>query len=171
MTGRDYSEWVAENVFQSIGVGRPRRGHTAIHERVPGEVRYYGANGEDPYRWNIENMDAHGGWILSAPDYVRFLSALFDDFDASPLLSRQSIENMVTVSPETSAPAYARGWYRFEEGGQMVYSHSGSLPGTLDPDPLGVARDRFIAAFINTRKDMADLELEDPTVIPRTRPF
>jgi len=164
ITGRDYSEWVAENVFQPIGVGRPRRGHTAIHERAPGEVRYYGTGGDDPYRWNIENMDAHGGWIVAAPDYVRFLSALFDDFDASPLLSRQSIENMVRVNEATSEN-YGRGWTVLEENGQMVYGHQGSLPGTLTQtrwaDP-GIA----FAAFINTRKNMANLEIEDPTVIP-----
>ena len=107
ITGRDYSEWVAENVFQPIGVGRPRRGHTAIHERAPGEVRYYGSGGDDPYRWNIENMDAHGGWIVAAPDYVRFLSALFDDFDASPLLSRQSIREHGPRS--TTPPASTTG--------------------------------------------------------------
>ncbi len=164
ITGRDYSEWVAEHVFQPIGVGRPRRGHTAIHERVPGEVRYYGSGGEDPYRWNIENMDAHGGWIVAAPDYVRFLSALFDDFDASPLLSRQSIQNMVRVNTATSE-YYGRGWTVFEENGQMVYAHSGSLPGTLTQTRWAEPGIAF-AAFINTRKNMADLELEDPTVIP-----
>ncbi len=164
ITGRDYSEWVAENIFQPIGVGRPRRGHTAIHERVPGEVRYYGSGGEDPYRWNIENMDAHGGWIVAAPDYVRFLSALFDDFDASPLLSRQGIQNMVRVNDATNE-SYGRGWIVGEEGGRMVYGHSGSLPGTLTQTSWtepGIA----FAAFINTRKNMADLELEDPTTIP-----
>ena len=164
ITGRDYSEWVAENIFQPIGVGRPRRGHTAIHERVPGEVRYYGANGEDPYRWNIENMDAHGGWIVAAPDYVRFLSALFDDFNTSPLLSRQSIQNMVRINHATNE-YYGRGWEVFEEDGHLVYSHSGSLPGTLTQTRWaspGIA----MAAFINTRKNMADLEIEDPTVLP-----
>jgi CubicO group peptidase (beta-lactamase class C family) len=164
ITGRDYSEWVGENVFQPIGIGRPRRGHAAIYERVPGEVRYYGSGGEDPYRWNIENMDAHGGWIVAAPDYVRFLSALFDDFDASPLLRRQSIQNMVRVNHATNE-FYGRGWDVFEEHGQMVYSHSGSLPGTLTQTrwTSGIA----FAAFINTRKNMADLELQYPTVIPQ----
>ncbi len=164
VTGRDYSEWVAENVFQPIGVGRPRRGHTAIHERVPGEVRYFGANGEDPYRWNIENMDAHGGWIVSAPDYVRFLSALFDDFDASPLLSRQSIENMVRVNSATSQ-YYGRGWSVSQEAGGWVYGHQGSLPGVLTTtrwNSPGIA----MAAFINTRKEMADFDIGSPTTIP-----
>ena len=165
VTGRDYSEWVAENVFQPIGVGRPRRGHTVIHERAPGEVRYHGSGGEDPYRWNIENMDAHGGWILSAPDYARFLSALFDDFDSSPLLSRQSLVNMVTVNPDTSE-SYGRGWAVFTDGGQTVYGHQGSLPGTLTSarwTPPGIV----VVALINTRKEMADLEIESPTTIPQ----
>jgi CubicO group peptidase (beta-lactamase class C family) len=166
ITGRDYSEWVAENVFQPIGVGRPRRGHTAIHERAPGEVEYFGSGGEDPYRWNIENMDAHGGWIVAAPDYVRFMNALFNDFDASPLLSRQSLENMVEVSDATADAAYARGWTSFEDDGRMVYGHGGSLPGTLTTarwTSPGIA----MVALINTRKNMADLELADPSVVPQ----
>ena len=166
ITGRDYSEWVAENVFQPIGVGRPRRGHTAIHERVPGEVRYYGVPGDDDqYVMNVENMDAHGGWVVAAPDYVRFLSALFDDFDASALLSRQSIENMVRVNHATNEH-YGRGWEESEENGRTVYSHSGSLPGTLTQTRWtspGIA----MVAFTNTRKNMVGFELEDPTVIPQ----
>jgi CubicO group peptidase (beta-lactamase class C family) len=165
ITGRDYSEWVAENIFQPIGVGRPRRGHSALHERAPGEVRYYGVPGDDDqYVINVENMDSHGGWIMATSDYVRFLSALFDDFDSSPLLSRQSLQNMVRVHPTTGA-FYGRGWSVFEEGGRMVYGHQGSLPGTLTTGRWispGIA----MAAFINTRKNMADLELEDPTTFP-----
>ncbi len=165
ITGRDYSEWVAENVFQPIGVGRPRRGHTAIHERAPGEVRYYGSGGDDPYRWNIENMDAHGGWILSGPDYARFMSAVFDDFDASPLLTRQSIERMVEVNSSTSEN-YGRGWSVVNDNGLTTYGHQGSLPGTLTSArwaPPGIAS----VALINTRKNMPDLEIEDPTTLPQ----
>lgn len=165
ITGRDYSEWVAENIFQPIGVGRPRRGHSTLHERAPGEVRYYGVPGDDAqYSINVENMDSHGGWVLSAPDYVRFLGALFDDFDASPLLSRRSLEDMVEVNAATSE-YYGRGWVVTRENGAAVYGHSGSLPGTLTngrwAEP-GIA----MAAFINTRKQMDDLDLADPTVIP-----
>jgi len=163
-TGRDYSEWVAENVFQPIGVGRPRRGHTAFHERAPGEVRYHGDVGDDPYRWNVENMDAHGGWVLSAPDYLRFMSAVFDDFDASPLLSRQSIESMVEVNAATSG-YYGRGWTVGSDGGAATYGHQGSLPGTLTTarwSEPGVA----MAGLLNTRKDMADLEIDSPTILP-----
>jgi CubicO group peptidase (beta-lactamase class C family) len=165
VTGRDYSEWVAENVFQPIGVGRPRRGHSAIFNRAPGEVRYYGVPGDETqYVQNVENMDSHGGWIMAAPDYLRFLSELFDDMDNSPLLSRQSIENMVRTNDATSI-YYGRGWVVTNENGRRVYGHQGSLSGTITTgrwtEP-GIA----MAAFINTRKIMDDFELEDPTVIP-----
>lgn len=167
ITGRDYSEWVAENVFQPIGVGRPRRGHTSFFERSPGEVIYHGANGEDPYRWNIENMDSHGGWVLSAPDFARFMCALFEDPDSSLLLSRESIEAMVEVSPVTFGVGYARGWSASQDSGsgETAYGHGGSLPGTISTGRWssgGVS----VVAFINTRKNTDDLNLADPTSNP-----
>jgi CubicO group peptidase (beta-lactamase class C family) len=164
ITGRDYTEWVAENVFQPIGVGRPRRGHTALHERAPGEVRYHGW-GEDPYRWNIENMDAHGGWVLSAPDYLRFMGALFDDPDQSPLLGRASIDAMLEVIPQTAGVPYGRGWIVIEDDGVMSFGHDGSLPGTITVGRW-FANGLAMVALLNTRKEMDEIELADPTSIP-----
>jgi N-acyl-D-amino-acid deacylase len=40
--------------------------------------------------WCIESMDAHGGWIASAPELVRFASAL-DDAEQCPILKASSI--------------------------------------------------------------------------------
>jgi len=165
ITGRDYSEWVAENVLQPIGVGRPRRGHTSRQELVPGEVAYEVTPGEEPYRWNIENMDAHGGWILSAPDFLRFMSALFEDPDNSPLLERASIEAMVEVVPLSGDWSYARGWGAVELGGQTTYGHGGSLPGTTtsgqwSSDGIG------LVALINTRRPMGDIDLDFPGAPP-----
>lgn len=165
ITGRDYAEWVAENVFHPIGVGRPRKGHTVTDDRFPGEVVYFGYNGEDPYRWNIENMDAHGGWVLSAPDFARFMGALFDDPDNSLLLSRQSIEAMVEVSPTTAGASYARGWTAVQDGDQMVYGHEGSLPGTLT-NARWSSEGVSAVALINTRKYTTGLVLGNPSLIP-----
>jgi CubicO group peptidase (beta-lactamase class C family) len=164
VTGRDYSEWVAENVFHPIGVGRPRRGHTRSAEAAPGEVRYYAAQGENPYSSNIENMDAHGGWVLSAPDYARFMSALFDDPDSSPLLTRESIEAMVRTNPATST-AYGRGWTTFSLGGLQLFGHEGGLPGTVTnarwaSDGLG------IVALLNTNRTMGEFEVRAPGDLP-----
>jgi CubicO group peptidase (beta-lactamase class C family) len=127
VTGRGYTEWVRENVFAPIGVSRARRGHTLAEELAPTEARYRSTWG-DPYVFNLENADANGGWVMSAPDYARFLGALFD-VEESILLSPHSIENMVT--PWVPGHGYARGWeVGHDELGDMYY-HGGGLPGTL----------------------------------------
>jgi CubicO group peptidase (beta-lactamase class C family) len=127
VTGRDYTEWVRENVFAPIGVSRPRRGHSAHDELAPTEAVYRSTRG-DPYAYNIENVDSAGGWVMSAPDYVRFLSSLFDA-EESVLLSRQSIENMVT--PLVEGGDYARGWEVVRTAEFERYAHGGYLPGTM----------------------------------------
>ncbi len=163
VTGCDYSEWVAENVFQPIGVGRPRRGHTRLDEAVPKEVHYY-ATGANPYFWNIENMDSHGGWILSAPDYLCLMSSLFDDPFNSPLLSRDSIENMMRTNSATSQ-VYARGWTAFEEDGLLVYGHDGRLPGTITSGQW-MSNGLGIVGLLNTSRTVGNFQLDFPNSVP-----
>ena len=43
--------------------------------------------------FNLEAMDAHGGWLASAVDLVRFATA-FDHPDKCPILKSQSIHEM-----------------------------------------------------------------------------
>lgn len=108
-TGVDYESWTREHVFKPIGVTRPRLGKAPLQRRAPGEVRYYDSKNRTaqgavppvigkqvPLQYGGENLDgygAHGGWIASAPDLVRFASAL-DVPEHSPLLKPQSIAEM-----------------------------------------------------------------------------
>ena len=71
-----------------------RLGHTLETRRILGEVTYTevvhprAKSVFDPHRgetvpapygaWNLEAMDAHGGWVASPPDLVRFLAAVAD---------------------------------------------------------------------------------------------
>jgi CubicO group peptidase (beta-lactamase class C family) len=127
-TGRDYSEWVRENVFAPIDVARPRRGHSVRDELVPGEAVYRSIF-DDPYTFNVEMMDAAAGGIMSAPDFARFLNSLFDTNEPA-LLSRESIENMVT--PWAEGGDYARGWQveLDPDAGFEQYGHGGLLRGS-----------------------------------------
>jgi CubicO group peptidase (beta-lactamase class C family) len=129
VTGRDYTEWVREHVFAPIGVSRPRRGHSARDELAPDEA-VYRSTARSPYSFNLENADAPGGWVMSAPDYVRFLSSLFDP-EESVLLGPETIRSMLT--PMSEGDGYARGWevtHDPETGWDRV-AHGGGLPGTL----------------------------------------
>jgi N-acyl-D-amino-acid deacylase len=120
-------------------------GRTLRAESAPGEVRYY-----DPARdpsvfasdsgslvpsayggWYLEAMDAHGGWLSSALDLARFAAA-FNNPEKSPLLSRESIQEMFARpdGQDGDDSFYSLGWFNREAGGGYNHWHTGSLPGT-----------------------------------------
>jgi N-acyl-D-amino-acid deacylase len=108
-SGRGYEEYVRKEVLAPVGVTTTRLGRALPENRAKGEVRYYDAKkstglclyppraGERvPFpdgAANFEGYEAHGGWVASAVDLVRFASA-FDDPKAGPLLSAAGIKTM-----------------------------------------------------------------------------
>ncbi|MEM7658204.1 MAG: serine hydrolase [Bacteroidota bacterium] len=75
--------------------------------------------------WNLEAMDAHGGWIATARDLVRLLTAV-DGFSTKPdILSAASIQTMTTASAVNGG--YSLGWSvnAFDN-----WWHTGALDGT-----------------------------------------
>jgi N-acyl-D-amino-acid deacylase len=154
LTGQGYEEYVKEHVLKPMGVTRMQVGSTRLEKRREGEVRYYDANittsvfANDlnqrvpaPYgAFHLEAMDAHGGWIASAIDLVRFASAL-DNPDDSPLLKRESIDTMLArpeglaghdAKGDPKSSVYAMGWnIQYDRDGNARYvQHGGALAGT-----------------------------------------
>lgn len=153
VTGQSYEEFVRREVLEPVGIRRMRLGRSL--EQAPGEVRYYddkqrtgpavvGRVGESvpwPYgTFYLEAMDAHGGWIASAVDLVRFAAA-FDDPRRCPLLKPASIATMYARpagragSEEGGKPTevyYGCGWsIRILAGrGEGNVWHSGTLEGS-----------------------------------------
>jgi len=96
---------------------------------------------EEPYgRWDLEVMDAHGGWISTAPDLVRMLAQT--DAADRPLLSADSRRQMLQA-PDYADPNrtvwYGLGWQvrqkRTPPPDRPIYAshniwHSGALAGT-----------------------------------------
>ena len=156
LSGQSYAQLVQERVLAPIGIQRMQLGATQDGRQADGEVRYYtsdndqaqsvfpGSAGKVPMPYggfNLEAMDAHGGWIASAIDLARFAAAL-EDPARCPLLRPASFD---TLSAPPPAPAsrqadgtleahyYGCGWMiRPVAGrdGKMNFWHSGSLPGT-----------------------------------------
>jgi N-acyl-D-amino-acid deacylase len=149
-----YENYVQENVLAPLGIRRLRLGKTLPEGRAPQEVTYYddqqrtgeavvgpaGENVPAPYgMWSLEAMDAHGGWIASAVDLVRFAAA-FDDPKACKILRPESIAAMfappaLPTAPqaeESSLPVfYGCGWnVRRVAPGQINTWHTGALGGT-----------------------------------------
>jgi N-acyl-D-amino-acid deacylase len=155
VSGLGYEEYVRQNMLAPAHVTTMRLGATRESGRLPNEVRYYTPSnrtsrsvfpdqpGEVSACYGsffVEAMDAHGGWVGSAVDLVKFAAAL-DDPEHSPLLKPETLRTMYR-RPEAplwrkddGSPAdayYGCGWMVRPVGqdGKANYWHSGSLPGT-----------------------------------------
>ena len=83
----------------------------------------------------LEALDAHGGWIASVVDLMRFVTAV-DKHDVRPdFLQPSTIELMVSRPElsnwENSSWYYALGWLIRPTGDDANWWHNGSLPGTV----------------------------------------
>ncbi|HEY7158001.1 MAG TPA: serine hydrolase domain-containing protein [Gemmataceae bacterium] len=156
VSGQSYEEYVRKNVLAPLGIRDMRLGETLLEKRARGEVKYHvpkGAVGPAvmgpqlekpvplPYgAWCLESMDAHGGWLASAPDLVRFAAA-FNDPQRCKILKPKSIEVLFARPPGASGHKpngeprdayYACGWMVRPIGdtGKANTWHAGSLDGT-----------------------------------------
>jgi N-acyl-D-amino-acid deacylase len=148
-SGQSYANYVQSQVLAPIGIERMVQGRSRLEDRHPAEVRYY-VNGEAsqaqsvfhdgpgrvpwPYGgFYLEAMDAHGGWIGSAVDLVRFSYAV-DSANPSPLLRAETLQTML-ARPE--APLWegrsdyrALGWRVRPTRKGAAWWHTGSFPGS-----------------------------------------
>lgn len=109
-TGMDYEKAVQQLILVPAGAESMQVGGDRLADRAENEVRYYGQEGEDPYHriMRVRRMDAHGGWIATASDLVRFVLHV-DGFDRPrDLIGARTIKTMTTAS--AANPNYAKGW-------------------------------------------------------------
>lgn len=143
-SGQSYGAYVTDVVLRPMGITRMRLGRSRLTDRAAGEVRYYDGGGTttsvfpgggqvpSPYGgFHLEAMDAHGGWIASAVDLARFITAVDGLATRPDVLRPESIETMTARPPgvwQGSAVHYAAGWLVRPQQGN--WWHDGSLPGT-----------------------------------------
>jgi CubicO group peptidase (beta-lactamase class C family) len=123
--GRPYAEFVRENVLNRCGIGDMTIGENTPDERRRGEVKYYGQNGEAPYRTNVKRLDSCGGWLARPGDLVRFAMHVSGFPEPANILKPETIVSMTTASAQKAT--YAKGWAVNEAG---TWWHEGSLPGS-----------------------------------------
>lgn len=141
VTGQSYEEYVKINVLKPMGVTRMQIGRTLPEARAEGEVKYYGAPSlrcvfpdmtscTTPYGgFYLEAMDSHGGWIASAVDLLRFVTAI--DGRRPPAFLKPETVNLM-ISPYWPGPTsyYAMGWGVQIVGTGATWDHTGALDGT-----------------------------------------
>jgi N-acyl-D-amino-acid deacylase len=153
VTGKSYETFVRDAILEPLHMSNTRLGKTLEHAK--GEVRYVDLKGRTaaavvgpergkqvplPYgTWYLEAMDAHGGWLSSAPDLVRFGSS-FDDPAKCPILKADNIRTMFARPAgrpghdKAGKPLdsyYGCGWQvRVVDGKGITTWHNGALDGT-----------------------------------------
>lgn len=165
-TGKSYEQATRELVLEPCGAASLRLGHTRPAERAPGEVAYYDqppdklarsvfADVEQKVPWPdggfyLEAMDAHGGWIGSTPDLLRFATAI-EGRRGEALLEPATLELLAArpAAPvsQSEPTYYGLGWMIRPVGKNSSWRrsnwwHTGSLPGTA-------------ALLVRTGQDMA----------------
>jgi N-acyl-D-amino-acid deacylase len=121
VSGQPYEAYVRGHVLTPAGITGMRLGRTRLADRAPGEVRYYAPPGQAlswsvfwgegyaPFAYGgntyLEALDAHGGWIASAADLVRFATAV-DGQRGPALLTPETVQTMITTPrPPTGVPS------------------------------------------------------------------
>lgn len=140
ITGYDsYEAYVREKLLLPLGISTMAMGQDI--NQLPGEVRYYDIAGRrvdsiygdssqtpKPYGGiSMAAMDAHGGWVATAPDLLRFLGAMEGQGNTPAMLSPELRKAMLSPPPGLSERSYGLGWELDIDGG---YGHDGLLPGS-----------------------------------------
>lgn len=172
VSGMGYEEFVVEKILQPAGITSMAIGGTTLAERLPDEVRYYSPPGLDTRpsvypgagyvpvgygSYYLRSLDAHGGWIATAEDLIRFAMAI-DGRRGPALLTPQSVTAMSSTPrpPSTSAGAgNSDGGFglAFNSAASSIvrdgwdWTHSGALEGSNASWLLRTA-DGTTAAFV-----------------------
>lgn len=130
VSGLSYAAYVQQQVLNPCGITDMAIAGDTLAARRPNEVVYYAQGTPGPYTIRVSRMDAHGGWIATPKDLLRFLVRVDGFPGKSDILTPTSITTMFTpttaVTPSGDPVGYAKGWVTNALGNHW---HDGDLPG------------------------------------------
>jgi CubicO group peptidase (beta-lactamase class C family) len=138
LTGLRYETYVRKQILDPVGAKTMRIGGDLPRDRTVDEVSYYetadwplvastygtGEMVTNSYGgYHLCTLDAHGGWLATSTDLLRFMTAV-DGFATKPdILDAARIELMTTPSAKFESN-YALGWVVRPDG---TWLHAGAL--------------------------------------------
>jgi CubicO group peptidase (beta-lactamase class C family) len=179
VTGQAYGDWMMTNVMAPAGITRMQLGHSRLPQAAAGEVHYYDpattesvfpGEGVVPFAYGgfyLESLDSHGGWIASAVDLVKFMTAMDAGSVRPDLIGPNERLQMLMAPPNVwtgSSYFYGLGWLVRPDPGN--WWHNGSLPGTAS-FVARYASGITVAAVFNARAMVPNSQFEsliDPTL-------
>lgn len=139
VTGRDYWDYVTEEVLHPAGCYRFRPATNYYADRYEDEVRYYGPDTVSVEEWNgsgrmvervyggsnVNGLLGAGGWCASASDVARLVAATDKYPHVSNILSNASIDSLTAFAKDNKV---SRGWSEVDENGK--WRRTGTLSST-----------------------------------------
>ena len=160
VTGQSYRDFILKTLFVPAAATHMAMAGKNPAERMLPEAMYFGYGLASPYDVPVDRMDAHGGWMGTPSDVLRFLTRV-DGFSApADLLQPATVTTMLTASAvnpgSPTMPGYARGWAVNSAGTAW---HDGTLAGS-QAIMVRVADQREWCAVCNTGRPNTQLGLE-----------
>lgn len=166
VSGMPYEAYVRAHVLEPAGATRTRQGRTRLGEALADEVKYYLPGGNTPTApsvfpgegtvptayggFYLEAMDAHGGWVSSTVDLLRFLTAVDGRADRPDILGAALVAEMTSNGATACANGachYAGGWYVRPTQGDATWWHTGALVGNTSVLVRSSQRISWVALF------------------------
>ncbi|MBK9249787.1 MAG: serine hydrolase [Ignavibacteria bacterium] len=140
VTGKKYEDYVRDSILTPLGIVDMHEGRTLQHDKYPNEVSYYTYPGAPlstsiftgipksvpaqygGYNWEI--MTPAGGWVASAQDLCKLLTAVDGISNRQDILTSATQDTMTQKSKNW--PEYGLGWF---VNADEKY-HTGGIEGT-----------------------------------------
>ena len=177
ITGQVYTDYITSEMFSRMNMVSTAQGASYLQGRLPEEVIYFDFPNAplvasvfppfnpvpNPYGgFDLENMDAHGGWVSSTPDLLAFMEALFEGHFLQPATMSEVTANRVPTD-SSSDHYYGLGWALTTAGTSFNWWHNGSLPGTTSiivRTTWSDGSDVCWAALVNSRDQKEDINAD-----------
>lgn len=143
-TGQRYEEFMT-TLLNVMGMKQMKIGRTRKNELSDKEVEYFhnrhprmvksifpdGCKVPPQYgRWTMEEADAHGGWIATASELLKFLLSLESGVNGNRIISRETFQKMLDkpLFEKDTEEWYGFGLDIWDNGSS--WGHSGQMEGT-----------------------------------------